>query len=142
MRWPAWTNWWRSSALRLRHFWLCQWLEHSWSTLPMPLLLPAWQMSCGEKIHHGDTEARRHGERSDHRFIEPSRNTQLTASDLNNASQNARQSSTTFICLTRDSCGLKSETWHATSLRWVFSHLHLLGLRVSVVGFLALHHYG
>src|SRR5215472_9903377 len=37
--------------------------------------------------------------------------------------QNARQSSTTIICSTQNSRGLKKETWHATSLRWFFSHL-------------------
>src|SRR5262249_22310752 len=43
------------------------------------------------------------------------------SSDLKNASQNTWQSSTTFICLTQNSRGLTSETWHATSLRrWVF----------------------
>src|SRR5215831_4335179 len=31
--------------------------------------------------------------------------------DLKNASKNARQSSTTFICLTQNARGLESETW-------------------------------
>src|SRR6516162_3246311 len=57
MPWPPWRSWWKSSALRRRHFWSCQWLEHSWSTLPTPSLLPAWRMPCAEEERQEEVAA-------------------------------------------------------------------------------------